>query len=169
MQDLLKEFLDPDIMNCQIKIIMVDFQGKAEKGFRDAIANFWQEFYLSCCLGERGRVPFLRHDFQADEWKAVSRIIVRGYLDLGYFRVMVSQAFVICAMFGEKAVPDEIILRSFKRYLAPMDEQLVCRALASDFKECEDDNQENKDEDLTDLLDRFGCRKLATPILTMAS
>ena len=170
MRDLLKEFLNPDIMNFQIKVIMVDFHGNAEKGvdsggiFRDAVSNFWKKFYVSCCLGERGRVPFLRHDFQADEWKAVARIIVRGYLDLGYFPVMLSQAFVLCAMLGETAVPDDIILESFKLYLAPIDEQLLCRALVSDFKESHEDNQKNKDddEDLIDLLDRFGCRKIPT-------
>ena len=175
MQDLLKEFLNPDIMNCQIKVIMVDFHRNGEKGvdsggiFRDTISNFWQEFYVSCCLGERGRVPFLRHNFQADEWKAVGRIIVRGYLDLGYFPVMLSQAFVLCAMLGEKAVPDDTILESFKLYLAPIDEQLVCRALVSDFKESQEDNldddegkQGDEDEDLIDLLDRFGCRKVPT-------
>lgn len=76
LQDLLKEFL---------KIIMVDGQGRDERGedirgiYRDALASFWQEFYISCSLGERGRVPFLRHDFQSEQWTAVGRIIVKGF------------------------------------------------------------------------------------------
>ena len=177
MEDLLKAFLTADIMNCQIKIIMIDYHGNAEKGvdtggiFRDALAIFWQEFYISCCLGERGRVPFLRHDFQIEEWTAVARIIVRGYLDLGYFPVTLSHAFVIFAMFGEKAVSDDILLRSFKQYLAPIDEQLICRALTIYVNESEEDNDDSKDDgedddgdkdDLIDLLDRFGCRRLPT-------
>ena len=178
MEDLLKEFRTVDIMTCQIKVIMIDYHGNAEKGvdsggiFRDALAIFWQEFYISCCLGERGRVPFLRHDFQTEEWTAVARIIVRGYLDLGYFPVTLSHAFVISAMFGEKAVCEDILLRSFKQYLAPIDEQLICRALTIYVKDGEEDNDDGKDgdsvdddgdnDDLIDLLDRFGCRRLPT-------
>ena len=56
-------------MKCQLIFVMVDEKGNDEKGFdskgiyRDALSNFWQEFYNSCSLGEWGRVPFLRHDF----------------------------------------------------------------------------------------------------------
>ena len=56
---------------------MVDGQGKDERGvdvkgiYRDALSIFWNEFHISCTLGERGRVPCLRHDFQSEEWAAV--------------------------------------------------------------------------------------------------
>ena len=85
---------------------MVDGQGKDERGvdekgiYRDALSSFWNEFHISCTLGERGRVPCLRHDFQSEEWAAVGRIIAKGYLDLKYFPVMLSKAFVISATFG---------------------------------------------------------------------
>ncbi|KAJ7352792.1 hypothetical protein OS493_033853 [Desmophyllum pertusum] len=151
---------------------MVDGQGNDERGedvrgiYRDALSSFWQEFYMSCSLGERGRVPFLRHDFQADEWAAVGRIISKGYLDLGYFPVMLSKAFFISAMLGEKAVSDEILLQSFNEYLAPIEEQVVCEALSrpEDAWNCGDKDAEEHEEDkeLTELLDRFGCRKLPT-------
>jgi len=85
LQDLLKEFLEDSIMTCELKIMMVDGQGRDERNedfrgiYRDALASFWQEFYISCSLGERGRVPFLRHDFQSEQWTAVGRIIVKGF------------------------------------------------------------------------------------------
>ena len=161
LQDLLTEFLDGDIMTCELKVIMVDRHGKDERGedlkgiYRDALSSFWQEFYVSCTLGERGRVPSIRHDFQSDNWTAIGRIIVKGYEDLGYFPMMLSKAFVISTMFGEKAVSDDILLHSFKQYLSKSEEQVVCEALGRPVEEW--DNDDKDDEDLLELLDRFGC------------
>lgn len=171
LQDLLKEFLEDSIMTCELKIIMVDGQGRDERGedirgiYRDALASFWQEFYISFSLGERGRVPFLRHDFQSEQWTAVGRIIVKGHQDLGYFPVMLSKAFVICAMFGEKAVSEDTLLESFNEYLAPSEEQVVREALQRTDEEWNLDDtadEDQKDEELLDLLERFGCRKFPT-------
>ncbi len=154
--------MDVKIMKCQLIFVMVDEKGNDEKGFdskgiyRDALSNFWQEFYNSCSLGEQGRVPLLRHDFQSHEWAAVARIIVKGYLDIGYFPIMLSQAFFISAMFGEKVVSDDILINSFKQYLAPMEEEIISKALAGDIE------QNGDNEDLIDVLDRFGSRKLPT-------
>lgn len=162
LQDLINEFLYAEILSRQLKIIMVDDRGNEEKGvdsngvYRDALSNFWQEFYISCSLGEREKVPFLRNDYQSDQWTAVARIVVKGYEDLGYFPVMLSQAFVISVMFGEGAVSNDILLQSFKRYLAPIDEEVICTALTNDKEQFSDN------EDLVELLDRFGCRSMPT-------
>ena len=159
LQDLQTEFLDGDIMTCKLKVIMVDGHGKDERGedlkgiYRDALSSFCQEFYVSCTLRERGRVPSIRHKFQSDTWTAVGRIIVKVYEILGYFPVMLSKAFVISTMFGEKAVSDDILLHSFKQYLSKSEEQVVC-------EEWDDDDKD--DEDLLELLDRFGSRSLPT-------
>ena len=135
LQDLLTEFLDEDIMTCELKIIMVDGYRRDERGedlrgiYSDALSSFWQGFYISCTLRERGRAPSIRHDFQSNHWAAVGRIIAKGYKDLGYFLVMLSKAFVVSTMFGEKAVSDDVLLQSFKEYLALSEEQVVCEAL----------------------------------------
>lgn len=87
-----------------------DEMGEDEKGiYRDALACFWQQFYLTCTMGERERVPTLRHDFQCDEWTSL------GKLDLGYFPIMLSPAFIISVLFGEKEVCEETLLNSFYR------------------------------------------------------
>ena len=121
-------------MTCELKIILVDRYGRDERGedfrgiYRDALSSFWQEFYVTCKLGERERVPSIRHDFQGDTWTAVGRIIVKGYEDLGYFPVMLSKAFVI-SIFGEKEVSDDMLLHSFKQYLSKSEQLVVCEAL----------------------------------------
>lgn len=144
---------------------MVDSRGNDEMGedvkgiYRDVLACFWQEFYISCTLGERERVPAsLRHDFQCNEWTAVGRIIAKGYADLGYLPTMLSPAFITSVLFGEKEVCEETLLDSFYRYLAQDDEDVVREALKG--REGEGSTEY---EELLDLLDRYGCRKLPTP------
>lgn len=158
--DMLNAFSNEDIMKSNIKVVVIDARGKDEKGedvkgvYRDVLANFWQDFYIQCTLGERERVPSLRHDFQCEEWTAVARIIAKGYLDLGYFPVMLSPTFIISVLFGEMKVCEESLLHSFNRYLAPIDEDVVHEALKGG--ECEDGRDYTE---LIDLLSRYGCRK----------
>ena len=73
--------------------------------------------------------------------------------------MMLSKAFVISAMFGEQEVCDDILLQSFKQYLAPVEEQVVSEALTRPETEWETDD-DDKDSELIDLLDWFGCRKM---------
>ena len=119
MCDMIQQFKDEEIMASILTFIMVDQRGEDEQGedvggvYRDAIGSFWQEFYDSC-LGEAERVPNLRHDFQSAEWKAIARVIVKGYLDLGYFPYMLSKAFMASAFFNESAVSENVLLHSFK-------------------------------------------------------
>lgn len=121
LQDMIQAFSFDEIMNCSIKVVMVDARGNDEMGedekgiYRDVIACFWQQFYFTCTMGERERVPTLRHDFQCEEWTSIGRIIAKGKLDLGYFPIMSSPAFIISVVFGEKEVCEETFLNSFYR------------------------------------------------------
>ena len=74
--------------------------------------------------------------------------------------MMLSKAFVISTTLGEKAVSDDILLHSFKQYLSKSEEQVVCEALGRPVEEWDNDEKDN--EDLLELLDRFGCRSLPT-------
>ena len=72
-------------------------------------------------------------------------------MDLGYFPCMLSQAFIVSVIFGENAVPAEILLKSFQNYIAK-DEEDVAEALKGNFDA----------DELIDVLDRFSCRKVPT-------
>ena len=143
-------------MTSELKIVMVDAKGNDERGvdaggvYRDAISCFWQEFNDSSTLGERETVPSLRHDFQSNEWSAIGRILVKGFLDLGYFPYMLSQAFIASVLFGENAVPEETLLKSFQNYIARDEDDVVAEALRGNLVV----------DELIDVLDRFGCRKV---------
>ena len=82
---MIEAFQEENIMSTTLKVVIVDGRGEEEQGvhvggvYRDAVALFWQEFNDSSTLGERERVPTLRHDFQSSEWSAIGRILAKGY------------------------------------------------------------------------------------------
>ena len=55
---------------------VVDERGKVEEGegegvTRDIIATFWQQFFSSAAIGDKEKVPAIRHDYQKSEWEAI--------------------------------------------------------------------------------------------------
>lgn len=142
--DMIEAFQAKDIMTSELKIVMVDGV------YRDAISCFWQEFNDSSTLGESERVPSLRHDFQSNEWSAIGRILAKGFLDLGYFPCMLSQAFIASVLFGKNSVHKETLLKSFQNYIAKDEDDVVAEALKGNLDV----------DELIDVLDRFGCRKV---------
>jgi hypothetical protein len=168
MRDLIEEVADVAIMPCIIKIVMVDERGKEEAGidtggiYRDAIGCFWQEIYMSCTNGVDERVPSLRHDFQTREWSAVARILAKGLLDLEYFPCMLSKAFLISVLFGEESVTEDVLMSSFKRYIAKDEEVVISEALQGNLGDKGEDEENDEENDLLSLLGRFDCRKRVT-------
>ena len=63
---------------------------------RDVIATF-----ASASLGDKEKVPCIRHDFQKSEWQAIARILVYGYKVAAYFPVSLSNAVLASCLFGE--------------------------------------------------------------------
>ena len=169
MRNLIEEFADVDIMSCNIKIIMVDKRGRDEAGlgtggvYRDAMGCFWQEVYMSCTIGEDERVLSLRHNFQTREWSAIARILAKGFIDLEYFPHMLSKAFSISVLFGEASVTENILMSSFKRYIAKDEEKVISDALEGTLPDVIDGgHEEDSENDLIEILGRFDCRKRVT-------
>lgn len=121
--------------------------------FRDALSAFWQELYDSSTVGEEERVPCLRHDFKQAEWEAVGRIIVKGFLQLGYFPFKISKCVMTAIIFGEDEVDGDLLLSSFLGYLAKDERDLVKSAMENIL------DTEQQDEWL-DFLERFSCKRV---------
>ena len=105
-KDLINLFRDPLIMSQDIEIIVIDARGVEEMGrgvglLRDVFSLFWKETYDSLFVGENERVPYVRHDYQREEWVSVGRILVKGYLTCQYLPVLLSQTFLACLFWGE--------------------------------------------------------------------
>lgn len=101
---------------------------------REVYSLFWKEFASSYTIGERERVPFVRHDHFVAEWAAVGRILVKGYQTTQYYPMYLSRAFMSYCMFDE--IPDICILESFLKYLSVDEEELIDNyMLNSEFPE----------------------------------
>ena len=122
---------------------------------RDVYSSFWIESTDSYFIGEKERVPFVRHDLFKNEWKAISDILMKGYYDVGYFPFMISKAFLVYSIYGE--VDEEILVDSFLNYICEEERETVQNVLAIDARE-----SVFQSEDFLDILDWFKCRSKFT-------
>ena len=60
-RDMKEAFQAENIVTPELKIVMVDVRGQEERWVD--VGGVYFEFYDSSTLGERERVPALRHDF----------------------------------------------------------------------------------------------------------
>lgn len=155
-KDLVNHFKDSHIMKCDLIFNVINERGQSEKGesigvLREVFTLFWGEFANSMTIGERERVPFVGHDHFVEEWVAIGRILVKGYISLSYYPSFLSKAFICYCLFGNQ-VPDGL-LDSFKKYLSSEEEELVECVISS--QSLPDDRDE-----FDDFLERFNCRTL---------
>ncbi|CAG2196679.1 unnamed protein product [Mytilus edulis] len=154
LMDMIIHFKDPNITTVDIDAIMVLDNGKEEAGegdgvFRDCITQFWDEFYEQSTEGRIFKVPVLRHDFQKEEWKAVSRIIRKGFEVSGYWPISIMPAIFEECIHGSI---ESSLIELFSDYLPEMESQIVKKAI-SNFNDVDQD-------DFLEFLDSHSCRKL---------
>ncbi len=157
-QDMIRHFKDDSCMGIQLTFTIINDMGKAELGAgegvtREVFTLFWKHFANAMTVGERERVPFVRHDHFIDEWEAFARILVKGYETISYFPTFISKAFMSYCLFG-RDVPAPTILESFMKYLSPSEEELARDYMA---RNSFPDNVEDEEE-FFDFLERFKCR-----------
>ena len=97
----------------------------------------------------------MRHDLFENEWKAISDILMKGYYDVGYFPVMISEAFLVYSIYGE--VDEEILVDSFLNCICEDERETVQNVLAIDANESIFES-----EDFLDILDWFKCKSKVT-------
>ena len=78
-------------------------------GCSEMFSLFFGKKHDSLFVGENERVPFVRHDYRRDEWVAVGRILVKGYLTCQYLPVLLSQTFLACLFWRESAVTSAML------------------------------------------------------------
>lgn len=151
--DMIEAFSDPDTLTrpLEVKRILPDKKEEAGVGsgvLRDVLSDFWLDFYDRCTLGTAIKVPFIRHDFKAETWKAIGRIFVRGYQDCHYLPIKLASVFVEEMLFG--AVYSDLT-QSFLQYVSGQDREILQQAL-QDFSSVDMD-------DLVETLNNYECRR----------
>ena len=109
--------------NVQDEIIytIIDAQGNVKSCvgsgvLRDVYPLFWAEVSDSYLIGTDQWVPLLQHDLCIPEWEAIGWIFIKGYLDFGYFPIVLSYCFIHYCLYGE--VDEEELIKGFLKYLS---------------------------------------------------
>lgn len=156
-EDMLQGFANVNIRS-KIQFKLIDCTGKEETGegigvVRDAYTSFWREILDTRFLGNMQRVPLVVHDYFVEEWTTIGLILVKGFLDCGYFPLTLCKAFVINCLFGDESLPDKMLLNAFLKYISKTEERLVSSALTAGQTSNVFD-----DEFFQNILDRYRCR-----------
>ncbi|XP_034530350.1 uncharacterized protein LOC117805870 [Notolabrus celidotus] len=156
LDDMISGFLDPAVLTQPLifKRLLPDNteeNGTGSGVVKDVYSSFWNEFYDRCTVGTTVKVPFIRHDFHSDTWKAVGRILLKGYQTCQYLPIKLALPFVEEILYG--AVCSDL-LETFKYFVSLQDHNILSKAL-TDF--CSVDTDE-----LMDVLENYECRKRVT-------
>lgn len=158
--DMINAFKDLDISN-NVSFKVLDPRGQEEEGRgigvkRDVYASTWKEIMDSLFVGDRERIPYIRHDLYLKDWDAIGKILTKGYQDVGYFPIQISKAFLINCLFAD--VNNDTLIDSFLLFLTHGDEKLTREALKGTNADI------YNDEEFVDLLDRYNCRTRVHPL-----
>lgn len=161
MHELISFFKEHELINADITIqrfrpLHGEKRSEHEAGaglgmIRDVLTEFWTEFYERCTSGCSVKVPITRHDFQEEEWKAVSRIILKGWLDFGYFPVGIAPTILEECIYGKLY---SNVLDTFFQYL-PSSDAVTLKTACENFYEIDHD-------DLVDVLSSHNGRIIPT-------
>lgn len=156
-QDLMKEFIDPNILKFKLNVKVIDERGEEEKGvgngvLRDTITEFWKLFGTAVTLGGIEKVPCIRHDFQRGEWEAVGRLFVYSVVHIRYVPIFLSPAFIATCLFGEDVLGEKELLGAFRSYISSDEREVFDKCLGGKF--CSDD------EELLDFLSAYKCYRV---------
>ncbi|CAI5686053.1 unnamed protein product [Oreochromis niloticus] len=156
LHDMITAFSDEEILSktLNVKRILPDTTEEPGTGsgiLRDVLTCFWHEFYERCTLGATVKVPFIRHDFPAEKWKAVGRILLKGYQECQYFPNKLAIPFLEQVLFSG-------VYSDLKAHFLQFVSSQECDVLMEAVK-----NFSAVDlDDLVEVLDSYGCRKRIT-------
>ena len=105
----------------------------------------------SLLIGETERVSYVRLDLFKYEWETIGKLLLKGYIDTGYFPVILSKAFVLFTLFGKAGVDD--LLLSLFPYLSNDVEGLLAEESGID---------DFSSDEFYEFLEKFKVRSLVT-------
>ena len=113
-----------------------------------------RSLFAATSIGDREKVPCIRHDFQKSEWMAIARALVFGFKKVDYFPIGLSKAFVGSCLFGEESIDVDYLLSSFRLYVSGEEREAFDRILRGTFK--------NDDDEILDFLGNYKTFKMPT-------
>lgn len=155
--ELLNSFQNGLLSLTKVKIEMILANGEAESAsdaggvLRDALSEFWQEFYEKCTLGTCLKVPYIRHDFGELQWQSIGKILAEGWKCQRYFPIRIAPCFMLSCL-GQYSPDDNMLVQNFLKYISESEAESLRNAL-----ENFDDVDNN---DIIEILSGFDCKWL---------
>ncbi|XP_055051696.1 uncharacterized protein [Misgurnus anguillicaudatus] len=154
--DMIEAFSDNKIVTQSLSVQRILPNNSEEAGsgpgvLRDVYSSFWSDFYEHCTVGTSVKVPFLRHDFSTDKWKAVGRVLLKGFKDCKYMPIKLAAPFLEEMLFG---VVYTDLKETFLNFVSCQERDVLKQAL-NDFSSVDMD-------DLLDIMNTYECRRKVT-------
>ena len=160
LKSLISEFKGTDTLQHKLVFRFIGDNGKTESGKgsgvnREALISlFWKEFSIALSVGASEKVPCIRHDYQASEWRSAAKILTYGYKEESYFPIFLSRAFIANCLFGDNSVSKDCLLESFKAYVSKDEKETL--------EKCMSDDIDPEDDDVLELLSSYKCYRKPT-------
>lgn len=130
--EMTEAFLAIQRMNTFIEIEIIGTNGVKENAFdgggvfRDALTEYWNEFYDRLCLGSTTKIPEVNYLIDNNKWKSIAKILLIGYRQANYFPIKLSKPFIEFAIFG-KTFAD--LTEAYMKYIPPLDADIISKAI----------------------------------------
>ena len=142
----------------RVEIKMILPNGSEEAGednggvFRDAVTEFWEEFYEQYTVGETLKVPAIRHNVSQADWEACVKVLVVGYRQERYFPAQLARPFIESIM--ENEVSEDTLVDAYLDFIPVIEREVLLRGMSS-FESIEED-------ELNDILEAHEVRVQVT-------
>ena len=127
----------------EIEMLLPD--GKTEPAednggvMRDALYEFWSEFYEKCTDGERMKVPIISGNRNEKHWTSYAKILVLGFKQENYLPVQLAPCFMRSVISGDHTEKHKDLIPNYLLFLNQDDADVVKKAI-------DDFDQEDKDD-----------------------
>jgi hypothetical protein len=159
-QDLMKHFSQPKVQqfNGAIRIQMILLSGEPEKGeddggvLRDCLTEFWNTFYDTCTTGCDTKVPYLRHDYSANDWKSIAHVLLVGWRLVDYLP-RICLPFLQYSFNGTAAVSESLV-EDFMSYISVSERDVLITAMK--------DYESMEHSEIIEVLQNYDCKRAPT-------
>lgn len=158
LSEMIKLYTDNS--NILEKRLCVQFKGELgadESGLtKELFSLFWEECFLQYFEGESQSVPRVDPDLPVDKFVAMGKILLHGFLLVGFLPLQMAQVCMMKILLGSQAeVPQGLIETTFQRFLSDSDVAFLNKA-SSSLKDVIDNERQSRR--LMSFLSRYGSR-----------
>lgn len=131
LKDLIKLFkcnpgVNADVNTSQIVLPNGDIRQAYDSGgaMRVILTKSWDDIYEQCTISSLLKIPCLRHDFDAQDWKAVAKILAMGWILQNILPIRLAPSFLNSCLFG-MTLSTDILREELLQFVSPGDGKII--------------------------------------------